>query len=77
MVLTIKVFGKISEEIGQMEFSIENPGNVSALIEKLQAQFPQIQELKYAIAINHQLGKSSDDIPDGAEIALLPPFSGG
>lgn len=77
MKLTIKVFGKISEEIGQMEFSIENPGNVSALIEKLQAQFPQIQDLKYAIAINRQLAKSSESIPDGAEVALLPPFSGG
>jgi len=77
MELTIKVFGKISEEIGQLEFSIENPGKVSALIEKLHVQFPQIQDLNYAIAINRQLAKSSEDIPDGAEVALLPPFSGG
>lgn len=77
MEVTIKVFGKISEEIGQTEFSIESPDNVFALIERLNAQFPKIRELKYAIAINRQLAKSSDDIPDGAEVALLPPFSGG
>ncbi|MFD2037471.1 MoaD/ThiS family protein [Belliella marina] len=77
MKLTVRVFGRVSEEIGEAEFSIENTGNVSSLRDGIIALYPAIKDLKFAIAINHQLATDSDAVPEGAEVALLPPYSGG
>ncbi|MCH7398791.1 MoaD/ThiS family protein [Belliella sp. DSM 107340] len=77
MKLIVKVFGRISEEIGESEFMIERSDNIASLKGEINAVYPQLKDLKFAIAVNKKLSTDSDKIPEGAEIALLPPFSGG
>lgn len=76
-VIRIKAFGMIAEKIGSAELELENPGSLEALQAKLEAQFPDLKATKFGYAINKKLLQGNAEIPAGAEIALLPPFSGG
>lgn len=73
----IKAFGMIAEKIGATEMELENPGTLDALREKLCGGFPDLRSAKFGFAINKKLLQGDAEIPSGAEIALLPPFSGG
>ena len=75
--ISIKAFGMIAEKIGAGELELENPGTLEALRENLCEHFPDLQSAKFGFAINKKLLQGDAEIPDGAEVALLPPFSGG
>lgn len=73
----IKAFGMIAEKIGASELEMENPGTLNALKEMLNARFSALGSAKFGFAINKKLLQGDAEIPAGAEVALLPPFSGG
>ncbi|WP_203258760.1 MoaD/ThiS family protein [Hyunsoonleella ulvae] len=77
MFITIKYFGQISEitkkEIEQLEVS---EGLVSELLDVLNTKYSNLKNKDFQIAQNQEL-VSLDAKLTGAEIALLPPFSGG
>ncbi|MBN7812756.1 MoaD/ThiS family protein [Algoriphagus sp. H41] len=73
----LKAFGMIAEKIGTAELELENPGTLAALGETLRGRFPDLQSAKFGFAINKKLLQGDAEIPAGAEVALLPPFSGG
>lgn len=75
--ITIKTFGMVAEKIGSQQMILENPGSVEALKTQLFVRFPTLKEMKFSIALNKKMLTSDAEIPEGAEIALLPPFSGG
>lgn len=75
--MTIKTFGKLSEIIAS-DYSIEESfQDVAELKSYLESNFPALSKMTYLIAVNQQIAGQSDPIPTKAEIALLPPFSGG
>lgn len=75
--MTIKSFGKLSEII-PLEYQIENSlQDVAELKYFLETNFPALGRITYLIAVNHRIAGPGDAIPTNAEIALLPPFSGG
>ncbi|GAB3222690.1 MoaD/ThiS family protein [Algoriphagus aestuariicola] len=76
-VILIKAFGMIAEKIGGSELEWKNPGTLEALRAKLENEFPDLKAAKFGFAINKKLLQSDAEIPAGAEVALLPPFSGG
>jgi molybdopterin synthase sulfur carrier subunit len=43
----------------------------------LMEQCPELQRLVFALALNRVIVQQNTEIPAGAELALLPPFSGG
>ena len=75
--ITIKAFGMVAEKIGTSELELENPGSVEILKNQLKEQFPGLEGVKFSFALNKKMLSSDAEIPQKAEIALLPPFSGG
>ncbi|MGM0946793.1 MAG: MoaD/ThiS family protein [Bacteroidota bacterium] len=75
--ITLKAFGMIAEKLGADQLRLENPGNSHELKNELFTKYPELEGLKFNLAINKKMVSEETDIPIGAEVALLPPFSGG
>lgn len=67
----------IAEKIKTNELVLEGIPNTDVLTGYLHQQYPELQHLKFSIAINKKQAIGNTMIPLGAEVALLPPFSGG
>ncbi|GGH72041.1 molybdopterin converting factor small subunit [Filimonas zeae] len=76
MAIEIVAFGKISEVTGT-GLQAEGPDTTEALQQWLHNRYPALQQMRYCIAVNQQIVNSHIPLPDGAQVALLPPFSGG
>ena len=74
-------FASYRERAGTKEISLDLPEGTSVLDLKsiLQERFPGlINALSAAlVAVNRQYSFNEDQIPDGAEVAVFPPVSGG
>mgnify|MGYP003678863235 FL=1 len=77
MHITIKYFGQIAEITQKEEESLEFSGNlVSELLETLHSKYDTLKNKDFQVAQNQELISIETELT-GAEIALLPPFSGG
>ncbi|GGD11556.1 MoaD/ThiS family protein [Hyunsoonleella pacifica] len=77
MFITIKYFGQIAEVTKKHEEQLEvSEGAVSELLDALNTKYSNLKNKDFQIAQNQKL-VSLDAKLTGAEIALLPPFSGG
>lgn len=77
MFITIKYFGQIVEVTKKDEEQLEvSEGVVSELLNVLNTKYSDLENKDFQIAQNQEL-VSLDAKLTGAEIALLPPFSGG
>ncbi|MBX2984762.1 MAG: MoaD/ThiS family protein [Bacteroidia bacterium] len=75
--IKLLAFGMVAEKINQSKIEIDYIDNSDSLKAWIVTQYPQLKDLKYSIAINHKIVQANTAIPNGAEVALLPPFSGG
>lgn len=75
--MTIKVFGQLNDIIGGNSFEINNVADTNELVNNLQSKYPALKNAKYTIAVNRNIIQSNTMLQQDAEIALLPPFSGG
>lgn len=73
----IKAFGMVAEKMGQVSMDLENPGTTEALKNQLFDQFPVLKSMKFSLAVNKKMVLEDSELVSGAEVALLPPFSGG
>lgn len=73
----IKAFGMVAEKIGKTSLELENPGSTDALKTLLFDQFPELEAMKFSLAVNKKMVVEDCELVSGAEVALLPPFSGG
>jgi len=73
----IKAFGMVAEKIGLSELVMDHSGDSAELLEALLVKFPELKTVKFTLAVNKKLVNGKQGIPENAEIALLPPFSGG
>lgn len=73
----IKAFGIVAEKIGLSELAMDHSGNSTELLDALLVKFPELKTVKFTLAINKKIMNGNQEIPEYAEIALLPPFSGG
>ena len=78
MKVKIKYFGMI-EEVTRISEETREVGSISAeeLRSLLEKEYEGLETLTYRIAVNGQLDQEENMIPEGAELALLPPFAGG
>lgn len=79
MSITIKYFGAIAEATGITEEKIaleDVEGSKELLKASLLGKYQAIGDLSFQIAVNQSLD-STDELKDGDEVALLPPFAGG
>ncbi|WP_297337667.1 MoaD/ThiS family protein [Algoriphagus sp.] len=75
--ITVKAFGLVAEKMGLENLLLVNPGTTQELKNQLVKKYPELQSVKFNLAVNKKMASEQTDIPSGAEVALLPPFSGG
>ena len=75
--LKIKAFGMVAEKIGASEIELGYASSSSELVQDLVRNYPDLKGVKFSLAVNKKLISEDVFIPEYAEIALLPPFSGG
>jgi len=75
--MIIKVFGQLADIIGSNSFEVTGVASTDELINELQSNYPALKSSKYKIAVNRNIIQSNAALQQDAEIALLPPFSGG
>ena len=75
--IKVKAFGMIAEKIQTNELELQYMPDTEVLLGYLHQQYPDLKHLKFSLAVNKKQAIGKTMIPLGAEIALLPPFSGG
>ncbi|MBI3823071.1 MAG: MoaD/ThiS family protein [Planctomycetes bacterium] len=73
------LFARARELIGIERLEFEESMTVGELRALLERRFPKVAGLlkKSAIAVDNEFAEDALQIPAGAEVALLPPVSGG
>ncbi|MCE9526981.1 MAG: MoaD/ThiS family protein [Planctomycetales bacterium] len=81
MILPIKLFAIARQRLGRDEVEVTLPASATAgdLRRALAEQFPALADVlpHIRIAINSSYANDATVIPAGAEVALIPPVSGG
>ncbi|WP_301239340.1 molybdopterin converting factor subunit 1 [Polycladomyces subterraneus] len=81
MKISILLFAGIAEEIGtrQLEMELPDDTTVGDLLAHLANQYPNAASLlrQSFVSINHEYAAPERPIPPEAEIAIIPPVSGG
>jgi molybdopterin synthase catalytic subunit len=81
MKITLLAFASAGDAVGASEMEIEMPegSRVADLRARLDQEHPAIVPLwpRLAVAVNGRVVSPEEPLADGAEVALLPPVSGG
>ncbi|HSN08321.1 MAG TPA: MoaD/ThiS family protein [Hanamia sp.] len=75
--MNIKVFGQLTDIFNGENINIENAADITELKNQLIELFPALSEKTFVIAVNKKIIHENLPLTQNAEIALLPPFSGG
>jgi molybdopterin synthase catalytic subunit len=81
MIRSIQVFAHLRDAMGAEAVTVDLPmdATVALLRQHIEQAYPSVTGLirRSAVAINGEFALDSALLPDDAEIALLPPVSGG
>jgi molybdopterin converting factor subunit 1 len=81
MTVQVRLFARLRDLAGSNSLVLELPSGstVADLRHHLTVEYPQLTSLleRCAIGVNNEFAENALRLPDGAEIALLPPVSGG
>ena len=81
MTLTVHLFAAARDRVGTPAVALDLPvsATVADLRADLLARYPDLASLLPVcrIAVNHDFADDADAIPAGAEVAVIPPVSGG
>jgi molybdopterin synthase sulfur carrier subunit len=75
--LNVLVFGQLKELVGASSVCIPCIRDTDELRTHLCQAFPALQGRKFMIAVDQVMARDNTPIGKNAQIALLPPFSGG
>ncbi len=75
--LDVRVFGRLVGIVGTAHLRIRYQPDTATLREALEADYPTLASETFAIAIDRVLSNGTIAVARGADVALLPPFSGG
>jgi len=75
--MIIKVFGQLTDVFKQENISVENAADVEELKKRLVDSFPALADKTFVVAVDKRIIHKNISLLENAEIALLPPFSGG
>jgi len=77
----VLLFAQARERAGRADVALALPpgARVGDALDALERAHPELAALRahLAVAVNGALARDGDAVPDGAELALLPPVSGG
>ncbi|MCH8921512.1 MAG: MoaD/ThiS family protein [Planctomycetes bacterium] len=81
MKLSVKLFALAKDLVGRevVEIELDSPATVDALRRKLAAEYHSLASLveQATFAINAEYATGATKIPEDAEVACIPPVSGG
>lgn len=75
--IKVLTFGQVADIINQPSFDMNDVVDTNSLKLLLKEKYPQLKEIKYAIAVDKKIVNGNIAIQDKSVVALLPPFSGG
>jgi len=77
--MTVLLFARARDVLGSERLELPACATVGELRQELMRRYPLLAGLlkKSAFAVNDDFADDADAIPAGAEVALLPPVSGG
>ena len=75
--IKVWVYGQLEDVTGASVITLDNIFDTDMLTQNLFQQYPLLKDKKFLVAIDKQVVTEKTAIDPNAEIALLPPFSGG
>lgn len=77
MSIHVVFFGQLTDITGTGSLDIEGVSDIQSLQHKLHSLYPALAAASYRIAVGQKVVNGNTDLPTGASVALLPPYSGG
>jgi molybdopterin converting factor subunit 1 len=81
MKVSVKLFALAKDLVGQeaVEIELDEPATIDALRRQLVAEYPSLASLvaQATFAMNAEYATGAAVIPEHAEVACIPPVSGG
>jgi molybdopterin converting factor subunit 1 len=81
MIVQVRLFAGARQRVGRDQLRLELPAGatVGELRSQLGRQFEQLSDLlpHLMLALNHDYASDDEVIPANAEVAVIPPVSGG
>lgn len=77
MEINLLSFGQVTDITGKDSWKIPDVKNTDDLNKFLAKAWPQLQSIKYSIAVNKKIIQENTQLHDEDTVAILPPFSGG
>ncbi len=74
---TILIFGSLQDHIQSNTLQLDVVADTDTLRNLLLSKYPALENTTFCIAVDKQLIQSNTPLSPSAEIALLPPYSGG
>ena len=77
--MIVLLFARAKDRIGADQIEMNEAATVGDLRRQMRERFPNVAGLleRSAFAVNDEFADDAAPIPTGAEVALLPPVSGG
>ena len=77
MEINLLSFGQVADITGKDPLKIPDVRNTNELNGFLIKAWPQLESIKYSIAVNKKIIRENTQLHDEDTVAILPPFSGG
>ena len=77
MEIRLLSFGQVTDITGKDTLKIPDVKNTDELNQFLAKAWPQLESIKYSIAVNKKIIQENTQLHDQDTVAILPPFSGG
>ena len=81
MQIEVLLFASLGETAGKHQVKVEVPDSITVaeLVERMEKEFPALagRLAQVRVAIDQEFSQPADPVPANAEIALIPPVSGG
>ncbi|BAV07036.1 molybdopterin synthase sulfur carrier subunit [Filimonas lacunae] len=75
--ISVYFFGRLTDITGSSRLQMPLANDTDALQQQLLQRFPLLQQATYIITVNRIIISQCTPLHAQAEVALLPPFSGG
>ena len=76
-IMNVLLFGQLADAAGTRLMQVEAQADTDELIRYIQQVCPPLRGLPYNVAVNRDIIHANTVLAPDAEIALLPPYSGG
>jgi len=77
MKVEVLLFGVLAEKVGKDMIHVKDAVDLDSLRSSVFDTYPALRDYSFQISINRKLAKGNENLSEGDEIALLPPFAGG